>query len=143
MAVEAPRLSYPRKDVGKWGALTNKFLRVAHNEDGTLKCIIGTDVQAWDAGLDDIAALAVSNGNIIVGDGANWIAESGNTARTSLGLGSGDSPTITGLTISGITQGSVLFAGASGVLSQDNSNFFYDDANNTLRVKRQLSGGVY
>ena len=37
MVVEDPRLSLPRKDVGKWGALTNKFLRVAHNEDGTLK----------------------------------------------------------------------------------------------------------
>lgn len=37
MAVEDPRLSLPRKDVGKWGAITNKFLRVSHNEDGTLK----------------------------------------------------------------------------------------------------------
>lgn len=39
MAVENPRLALPRKDVGKWGAITNKFLRVAHNEDGTLKAI--------------------------------------------------------------------------------------------------------
>lgn len=45
---------------------------------------IGSDVQAWDAGLDDIAGLAVTDGNIIVGDGANWVAESGDTARTSL-----------------------------------------------------------
>jgi len=54
---------------------------------------IGTNVQAWDAQLDDIAALAVTDGNIIVGDGANWVAESGATARTSLGLvagGAGD-----------------------------------------------------
>ncbi|MEQ9416650.1 MAG: hypothetical protein RJQ08_03805 [Salinisphaeraceae bacterium] len=49
---------------------------------------IGTDIQAWDAQLDDIAALAVTDGNFIVGDGANWVAESGATARTSLGLGS-------------------------------------------------------
>lgn len=49
---------------------------------------IGTNVQAWDAQLDDIAALAVTDGNIIVGDGINWVAESGATARTSLGLGS-------------------------------------------------------
>lgn len=48
--------------------------------------VIGTDVQAWDAQLDDIAALAVTDGNIIVGDGTNWVAESGATARTSLGL---------------------------------------------------------
>lgn len=47
---------------------------------------IGADVQAWDEALDDIAALAVADGNIIVGDGTNWVAESGATARASLGL---------------------------------------------------------
>lgn len=39
------------------------------------------------------------------------------------------SPTLTGLTLSGLTSGSILFAGASGVLSQDNANFFYDATN--------------
>lgn len=48
---------------------------------------VGVDVQAYDAGLADIAGLAVTDGNFIVGDGANWVAESGSTARTSLGLG--------------------------------------------------------
>ena len=52
--------------------------------------VIGTDVQAWDTQLDDIAALAVTNSNFIVGDGANWVAETGATARTSIGLGTGD-----------------------------------------------------
>ena len=47
---------------------------------------IGSDVQAYDAGLADIAGLAVTDGNIIVGDGVNWVAESGATARASLGL---------------------------------------------------------
>jgi len=37
MAVEGPRLPLPRKDVQKWPAILNKFLRVAHEEDGTLK----------------------------------------------------------------------------------------------------------
>ena len=53
----------------------------------TLGLAIGSDVQAYDAGLADVAGLAVTNGNFIVGDGANWVAESGATARTSLGLG--------------------------------------------------------
>ncbi len=50
-----------------------------------LVSVIGSDVQAWDTQLDDIAALAVTNSNIIVGDGSNWVAESGATALTSLG----------------------------------------------------------
>ena len=49
---------------------------------------IGTDVQAFDAGLTDIAGLAVTDSNFIVGNGSNWVAETGATARTSLGLGS-------------------------------------------------------
>ena len=47
---------------------------------------VGVDVQAHDAGLADIAGLSVTDGNIIVGDGTNWVAESGATARASLGL---------------------------------------------------------
>ncbi len=35
---------------------------------------------------------------------------------------------------SGFTQGSVIFTGASGVLSQDNANFFWDDATNRLGI---------
>jgi microcystin-dependent protein len=50
---------------------------------------IGTNVQAWDANLDQIAALAVTDGNIIVGNGSAWVAESGATARTSLGVAIG------------------------------------------------------
>jgi hypothetical protein len=52
-----------------------------------LGLVIGTNVMAWDAQLDDIAALAYTDGNFIVGDGSNWVAESGSTARTSIGLG--------------------------------------------------------
>jgi len=37
--------------------------------------------------LQDVADLAVTDGNFIVGDGTNFVAESGNTVRTSLGLG--------------------------------------------------------
>ena len=49
--------------------------------------IVGTDLQAYDAGLADIAGLAVTDGNFIVANGANWVAESGSTARDSLSLG--------------------------------------------------------
>ena len=53
----------------------------------TLGLAIGTDVQAYDAQLSDIAGLTPTDGNIIVGDGTNFVTESGGIARASLGLG--------------------------------------------------------
>ena len=72
--------------------------------------VIGTDVQAYDADLTAIAALTPTDGNIIVGDGSTWVAESDNTARTSLGLGTTDSPTFTSLVLT-TTAGNPLYAG--------------------------------
>ena len=65
---------------------------------------IGSDVQAFDADLTALATLSKTNGNFIVGDGSTWVAESGSTARASLGLGSiatqaANSVNITGGTI--------------------------------------------
>lgn len=60
---------------------------------------IGLDVQEWDEDLDDIAGLSSADGNFIVGSASGWVAESGDTARTSLGLGTGDSPSFSGLTV--------------------------------------------
>lgn len=44
--------------------------------------------QPLDADLTAIAALANTDSNFIVGNGSTWVAESGSTVRTSLGLGS-------------------------------------------------------
>lgn len=51
-----------------------------------------------DAEMAAMAQLTPTDGNYIVGDGSTWVAENGNTARTSLGLGTGDSPTFTNVT---------------------------------------------
>jgi len=47
---------------------------------------IGSNVQAYDAGLAAIAGLATTDGGIIVGNGSTFVLESGSTARGSLGL---------------------------------------------------------
>jgi hypothetical protein len=44
--------------------------------------------QPLDADLTAIAGLDDADGNFIVGSGSTWVAESGSTARASLGLGS-------------------------------------------------------
>jgi len=52
----------------------------------TIGVAIGSDVQAYDAQLADVAGLAVTDGGFIVGDGSNFVLETGSTARASLGL---------------------------------------------------------
>ena len=62
-----------------------------------------------DQQLQDVAGLAVTDGGIIVGDGSNFVLETGATARTSLGLGSiatqaANNVSITGGSVTGITD---------------------------------------
>lgn len=47
---------------------------------------IGSTLQAYDADLTVLGGLAKTDSNFIVGNGATWVAESGATARASLGL---------------------------------------------------------
>ena len=63
--------------------------------------------EASNASLTAIGALATTDGNFIVGSGSTWVAETGSTARVSLGLGtiatqSASSVAISGGTITGL-----------------------------------------
>ena len=64
---------------GGTGATSGSAARTA------LGVAIGSDVQAFDAQLSDIAGLTPTDSNFIVGDGSNFVLESGATARASLG----------------------------------------------------------
>ena len=67
----------------------------------SLGLVIGTNTQAWDADLDAIAALAKTDSNFIVGNGTAWVAESGATARTSLGVDAAGTDNSTNVSLAG------------------------------------------
>lgn len=77
---------------------------------------IGATVQAWDSNLDAITGLANTDGQFIVGSATGWVAESGATVRTSLGLGTGDSPQFTSIEI-GHASDSTLARVSAGDIS--------------------------
>ena len=60
---------------------------------------IGTNVQAYSARLGEIAALAPTLDNFIVGSGTSWVLETPATARTSLGAAASGAVTSSGLTM--------------------------------------------
>lgn len=69
-----------------------------------LGLVIGTDVQAESAVLTDIAAVGANaaDSELLVGTAAGALAwESGATLRTSVGVGTGDTPDFTGITFGG------------------------------------------
>lgn len=75
------------------------------------------------------ATLTGTANQVVVTNGHGTI-----TLSTPQDIASGSSPTFTGLTLSGLTAGSVVYAGTSGVLSQDNANFFWDATNHRLGI---------
>ena len=93
---------------------------------------IGTDVQAYNI---DLAAIAASTWT-----GATSITILG-TIATGTWNGSVILPTYGGTgTSTNFTAGSVVFAGASGVYSQNNSSFFWDNTNYRLGIGTATPG---
>lgn len=98
-----------------------------------------------------VEAAALTNGQLLIGStGAAPVAaviNVGALASLTVALGAGSitidaiqdirtsaSPTFANATLSGKTAGSVIFAGTSGVLSQDNATFFWDTTNKRLGI---------
>jgi hypothetical protein len=100
--------------------------------------LIGSSVQAYSTNLAAIAALAVTDGNIIVGNGSTWVAESGATARTSLGLGTGDSPQFTAINV-GHASDTTITRVSAGVIAVEGDNVVTLAATQTLTNKTLTS----
>ncbi|OIO18977.1 MAG: hypothetical protein AUJ37_04185 [Candidatus Magasanikbacteria bacterium CG1_02_41_34] len=106
-----------------------------------LGLVIGTNVQAYNTGLSDIAGLSLTSGNFIVSDGANWMVQSSSTVKTTLGLGNventalstwGGTTSITslGTIATGTWQGTVIASGYLGLnvmLENENISLLTND----------------
>lgn len=88
---------------GKWGVLAVKGAAGAGTGDmqksenlsgladytvarSNMGLAIGTNVQAYDQQLTDVAGLTPTDNAVIIGNGTNFVAESGATLKASLGL---------------------------------------------------------
>lgn len=95
---------------------------------------IGTDIQAYDTDLSTIGNLSNADGNFIVGNGATWVVESGDTARTSLGLGTANSVQFLGLNLGG--GGATV----TTILDEDN---FASNSDTALATQQSIRSYVH
>lgn len=98
---------------------------------------IGTDVQAHDTHLDDLAALSPAEGDgaFMVSTGVGtWQYETGATARTSLGLGTGDSPQFTGINV-GAASDTTITRDAAGQIAVEGDAVFSHDSGTYTSAK--------
>jgi len=135
------------------GILTTPQVKAATSAGLSINANSGTQVADFGAGgsanitffggLSGTSASFSSSitGNTIVksgGTAAQILAADGSviTAGTNITISGGTISSAAGMAIGGsitsATAGSVLFAGTSGVLAQDNANFFWDDTNDRL-----------
>jgi uncharacterized protein YbjQ (UPF0145 family) len=86
------------------------------------------------SGTDPITAMAVlGDSEMIVGDGStDPVAESGATLRTSIGVGTGDSPQFTGVTATGTITGSAVYGTTIGQNRTDGVKTITIESNSTV-----------
>jgi hypothetical protein len=116
--------------------------------------VLPTIVESFQTSLDGLTPSTATTGAVTLAGTLG--TSSGGTNLTSFTSGgalyatstsaltTGTLPVASGGTGSStaFTTGSVVFAGASGVYSQDNANFFWDDTNNSLGIGTSSPGGT-
>ena len=94
-----------------------KQLSISSNID--LQTIYDADVDSGDA----VITTNTTDGSVVIAGSASLSV----TATNGVSI-------TNALTLSNKTSGSVLFAGAAGLVQQDNANLFWDDTNNLLGI---------
>ena len=116
---------------GGTGATTDSQART------NLGLSIGSNVQAWDANLDQIAALAPTADNFIVGNGTAWTLETPANALASLGVTATANDLNTRLIPSG---GIIIWSGSSASIP---ANWYLcDGANGTPNLRDRFVVGA-
>lgn len=105
--------------VGSTGMSFTQFSGAGQITAGTGLSKSGNTINAA-GNLAAVAGLNVTDGGIIVGDGSTFVLESGGTARTSLGLGSGDSPAFTAIDLGGYTDATLEYDSAGDLSIEGN-----------------------
>jgi hypothetical protein len=116
---------------------TNSIAVIPSNTSAVFTCIAtsGTTAASWDFAFDG----SQTSGTVtsVLGT-SNQITTTGTTVIT-VALSS-TLVTPGTLSINAMTAGSVFFSGASGLVSQKNANFFWDNANNRLGINTNAPG---
>ena len=109
----------------------------------SLSLVIGTDVQAYDAQLADVAGLTPTDNGVIIGNGTNFVVESGSTFRTSVGLAIGtDVPSPTGTGASGTWGISITGNAATATNGVVTTGSYADPSWITSLAGSKISGNI-
>lgn len=94
---------------------------VAYESGADVFILIGAQAVSLTATLSAIGALTPTDSGFIVGDGSTWVLETGATLRTSMGLGTGNSPQFTAIEL-GASSDTTLTRASAGVMAVEGFN---------------------
>lgn len=127
------------------GGQVNQALRTDEGDvvlnivNGTTAVSYMTTGSVFFAGASGV--VSQDNANFFWNDTNNRLGI-GNAAPTQALHVTGTGRFTAGILLDTLTTGSILFSGASGAVSQDNANLFWDDTNNRLGLGTNVPGTV-